>query len=172
MGNLSCIGFLLHIGLRLYMFYILLVTFLLSISPFGEARVGIPYAILNDAPYLPAFMIGLFANLLIYPMLMWLINTFNKRFWSHRLYKKSVVRLSRVAKKRTGNSIQKYGFWGLMVFVMIPLPGTGAYVGTIAAAIFKIEYRRAFMAISLGVIISCIIMAVASHYGNMGLNSF
>jgi uncharacterized membrane protein len=59
-----------------------------------------------------------------------------------------------------------------MIFVMIPLPGTGAYVGTIAAAIFKIERRQAFMAISLGVIISCIIMAVASHYGNLGLNSF
>ena len=154
------------------MLHILFFTFLLSISPFGEARVGIPYAILNDVPYLPAFAVGLFANLLIYPMLMWLINTFNKRFWSHTLYKKSVVRLSRVAKKRTGNAIEKYGFWGLMIFVMIPLPGTGAYVGTIAAAIFKIERRRAFMAISLGVIISCVIMAVASHYSNIGLNNF
>ena len=59
-----------------------------------------------------------------------------------------------------------------MIFVMIPLPGTGAYVGTIAAAIFKINRQKAFWAVSLGVIISCIIMAIASHYGNMGLDSF
>ena len=154
------------------MFNILLFTFLLSISPLGEARVGIPYAILNDVPFAWAFIVGLIANLLIFPLLMLLIDTFNARFWPNRNYKKGVVRLSRIAKKRTGNSIEKYGFWGLMIFVMIPLPGTGAYVGTIAAAIFKINRQKAFWAVSLGVIISCIIMAIASHYGNMGLDSF
>ena len=154
------------------MFNILLFTFLLSISPLGEARVGIPYAILNDVPFAWAFIVGLIANLLIFPLLMLLIDTFNARFWPNRHYKKGVVRLSRIAKKRTGYSIEKYGFWGLMIFVMIPLPGTGAYVGTIAAAIFKINRQKAFWAVSLGVIISCIIMAIASHYGNMGLDSF
>ena len=153
------------------MLTILLFTFLLSISPLGEARTGIPYAILNDVPFFWAFVVGLIANLMIFPLLMWLIDSFNARFWPNRQYKKGVVKLSRIAKKRTGSSIEKYGFWGLMIFVMIPLPGTGAYVGTIAAAIFKIERRKAFWAVSLGVIISCIIMAIASYYGNMGLNN-
>ena len=153
------------------MLTILLFTFLLSISPLGEARTGIPYAILNDVPFFLAFFVGLVANLLIYPLLMWLIDSFNSRFWPNRTYKKGVIRMSRIAKKRTGSSIEKYGFWGLMIFVMIPLPGTGAYVGTIAAAIFKIDRQKAFWAVSLGVIISCIIMAIASYYGNLGLNS-
>ncbi len=56
-----------------------------------------------------------------------------------------------------------------MVFVMIPLPGTGAYLGTIAAAIFKIENRKAFWAVSLGVIIACVIMTFVAHWGNIGL---
>jgi uncharacterized membrane protein len=154
------------------MFNILLFTFLLSISPLGEARVGIPYAILNDVPFAWAFIVGLVGNLLIFPLLMLLIDTFNARLWPNRHYKKGVVRLSRIAKKRTGDSIEKYGFWGLMIFVMIPLPGTGAYVGTIAAALFKINRQKAFWAVSLGVICSCIIMAIASHFGNMGLESF
>ncbi len=147
----------------------LIITFLLSISPFGEARVGIPYAILNEVPFLWALAVGLAANLLIYPFLVLLIDTFNNRFWPNRHYKKGVIYLSRIARKKTGSSIEKYGFWGLMVFVMIPLPGTGAYLGTIAASIFKIDRKKAFWAVSLGVLFSCIIMAIVSHYGNLGL---
>ncbi len=151
------------------MFYDLFITFLLSISPLGEARVGIPYAILHDIPVPIAFITGVGANLLIFPILMWLINSFNVKLWPHRTYKKGVIKVSRLAKKKAANSIQKYGFWGLMVFVMIPLPGTGAYMGTIAAAIFKIEKKKAFWAVSLGVIIACIIMTFAAYWGNVGL---
>lgn len=147
----------------------LIYTFLLSISPFGEARAGIPYAILNDTPLAWAFTVGLVANLLIFPILSWLIDTFSKRLWPNRTYRKSVISLSRRAKKGVGNDIQRYGFWGLMIFVMIPLPGTGAYMGTIAAYVLKIGRGNAFVAISLGVFVSCILMAAGSYYGNIGL---
>lgn len=153
------------------LFQTLLVTFLLSISPFGEARAGIPYAVLNDAHYFVAFIVATVANILVYPLFMWLIDRCNESFWNIRLYKKAVVWLSRMAQRSAGSNIRKHGFWGLMVFVMIPLPGTGAYMGTIAAAIFKIERRQAFLAISLGVLISCIIMAVVSQLGHLGLQA-
>lgn len=153
------------------MLEILTYTFLLSASPFGEARAGIPYAVLNDIPLVWAFAVGLFANLLIYPMLMWLIDSFSAKLWPNRTYRKSVIHLSKRAKKGLGADIQKYGFWGLMIFVMIPLPGTGAYMGTIAAYVFKIERGKSFMAISIGVIVSCIVMAVGSYFGNIGLKS-
>lgn len=154
------------------MIEILVYTFLFSISPFGEARLGIPYAILNNVHFSVAFGIGLLANLCIYPILMWLIDTFNVKFWPYRPYKKGVIKLSQMAKKGVGPNIQKYGFWGLMIFVMIPLPGTGAYMGTIAAAIFKISRKKAFLAISIGVFISCVVMAIASYLGNLGLSLF
>lgn len=144
-------------------------TFLLSISPFGEARAGIPYAVLNGVNVILAFVIGLVANLLIFPLFIWLIDSFGKKFWPNRHYKRGVIYLSRKAKKSVGVHNQKWGFWGLMVFVMIPLPGTGAYIGTVAAHVLKIERKRAFLAISLGVTISCIVMAVVSYYGNLGL---
>lgn len=151
---------------------ILAYTFLFSISPFGEARFGIPYAILNDVHLFPAFMVGLIANLLVYPVFMWLIDTFNDRLWVYRPYRKAVVKLSQMAKRSAGDNIRKYGFWGLMLFVMIPLPGTGAYTGTIAAAIFKIERKAAFAAISLGILVSCLIMALVSYLGSLGLDWF
>lgn len=150
----------------------LLYTFLLSISPFGEARAGIPYAVLNDVPVTVAFAIGLIANLLIFPLLIWLIDSFSRRLWPNRTYRKGVIHLSRRAKKSVGSHHQKYGFWGLMVFVMIPLPGTGAYIGTIAAYVLKIERKKAMLAVSTGVLISCVLMAAGSYVGSLGLSFF
>ncbi|MHC2990412.1 ligand-binding protein SH3 [Pontibacter sp. HJ8] len=147
----------------------LIYTFLLSISPFGEARTGIPYAILNNVHILWAFLIGTVANILIFPVFVWLIDTFSKAFWPNRSYKKGVVFFSRRARKLAGANVEKHGFWGLMVFVMVPLPGTGAYMGTIAAILFKIERKRAFLAITLGVIASSAFMAGASYLGLLGL---
>lgn len=146
----------------------LLNTFGISLSPFGEARVGIPYGILNGIHPIWAFVIGLAANLLVYPIFMLLIDKFNIKLWKFHSYRKQSIRLSRRAKSLVGEQIRKYGFWGLMIFVMIPLPVTGAYMGTIAAYIFKIRRRKAVMAISIGVTISCLIVTIATYYGKMG----
>ncbi len=149
----------------------LLYTFLLSISPLGEARVGIPYGILNDIHIVWVFVIGLIGNLLVFPVFMWLINTFDKKLWPFRAYKKSVLFLSKRAKKGIKKERNKqFGFLALMLFVMVPFPGTGAYMGTIAAFVGKMERKRAFLAVSLGVLISCIIMTVGAHFGNIGLD--
>lgn len=147
----------------------LIYTFLLSISPLGEARTGIPYAILQGVPFFLAFVIGLLGNLLIFPLLTWLIDTFSAKLWPNRLYRKGVIHLSKRAKKGVGPNIHKYGFWALMLFVMVPLPGTGAYLGTIAAYVLKLDRGNSFWAISLGVVVSCVVMAVGAYYGNKGL---
>jgi uncharacterized membrane protein len=145
-------------------------TFLFSISPFGEARFGILYGILNGLNPFAAFLIGMVANLLIFPLVMFLLGAFNARLWKCKLYRKGALKLMRRAKNGVGKEIQKYGFWGLMIFVMIPLPVTGAYMASLAAYIFKIQRKQAFVAISLGVIISCLIMATGVHYGILGIS--
>lgn len=146
----------------------LLQIFLISISPFGEARVGIPYGVVLGAHPILAFTVGLGANLLVYPIFKFLLDNFDAKLWRFRPYRKQSVKFARKAKTGVGAKIQKYGFWGLMLFVMIPLPVTGAYMGTIASHVFKIRRRKAFAAISLGVIISCSIMATAAHFGKAG----
>lgn len=148
----------------------LIYTFLISISPLGEARAGIPYAILKDVPFVLAFVVGLSANLLVFPLLMWLIDTFSTKLWPNRTYRKGVINISRRAKKGVGSNLTKYGFWALMIFVMIPLPGTGAYLGTIAAYVLKVERNKAFWAVSSGVLVACTIMAIGAYYGNKGLD--
>lgn len=141
------------------MFKVILFTFLWSISPFGEARVGIPYGELNGLPVLLALAVGLAANLLVFPLFYPLINFFNKHLLKNKWYKKGAIKLSLRARTKTKSFIKKYGVWGLMVFVMIPLPVTGAYIGTIAAYIFGIEYKKSLIAISSGITISSILVA-------------
>lgn len=154
------------------MINLILFTFLLSISPLGEARAGIPYAIINGLNPITAFSIGAFANILIYPLFVLLLDSFNKKLWRFKLYKKPAIKLIRRAKNGVGANVQKYGFWGLMIFVMIPLPTTGAYMGTIAAYIFNIPRKKAFMAIGLGACISSLIMTLGMHFSVMGVSLF
>ncbi len=147
------------------MWITLIETFLLSISPFGEARVGIVFGIARGLNPWLVFFVGTIANLLVYPLLKIFIAFLNSKLWNYRPYRRQAVKLSQRSKRLVGKHIIKYGFWGLMIFVMIPLPGTGAYMGTIAAIIFNLPSSKAFYSVSLGVFISCIIMALVSVLG-------
>ena len=140
-------------------------TFLISISPVGEARAGITFGVLKGLPIWITFLVGLAGNLLVFPLFHRIITFLNKTFWSNRTYKKGGVYFSKKAKKKTQNSIQKYGIWGLMVFVMIPLPVTGAYMGTIASYVLGMDYKKSFIATSIGVTISCLIVALSFSLG-------
>ena len=140
-------------------------TFLISISPLGEARAGIPYGVYQGIPVFWCFIIGWSANLLVFPLLHRGIILMNQLFWKHRLYKKSAVYFSKRAKDKTQKNIDKYGAWGLMVFVMIPLPVTGAYMGTMAAYILGMDYKKSLVAVSSGVTISCLIISLFLYFG-------
>ena len=142
----------------------ILFTFLISFSPFGEARAGIPYGELNGLPIMLVFIVGLVANLLVFPIFYKAIELANKHLWKNLLYKRTALYLSSRARTKTRTVIKKYGVWGLMVFVMIPLPITGAYIGTIAAYIFGISYRKSLIAISSGITISSTMVALFMYF--------
>ena len=146
------------------MFQDILFTFLISFSPFGEARAGIPYGELVGLPIMLVFIVGLVANLLVFPIFYKAIELANKHLWKNPLYKRTAIYLSSRARTKTKTIIKKYGVWGLMVFVMIPLPVTGAYIGTIAAYIFGISYRKSLIAISSGITISSTMVALFMYF--------
>ena len=60
-------------------------------------------------------------------------------------------------------NIEKYEFWGLVAFVGIPLPGTGAWTGSLIAALLGIRFRKAFPAIVLGLVVATVIMTILSY---------
>jgi uncharacterized membrane protein len=133
-------------------------TILWSLSPFGEAKVGIPYGMVKGLDIYLVFVIALTANILVFPMMMFFLDKVNLYLLRWTWYKKIAIWIARRAKTGSGGKIQKYGFWGLIFFVMIPLPGTGVYAGSIASYLFKIERHKAFWANVIGIFFSSVIV--------------
>lgn len=148
----------------------LILAFLWSVSPFGEAKVGIPYAIFNNINIYLAFSTCFAANVLIFPIMTYFLDHVNRYFLRWRFYKKSAIYVARKAKLGAGKNIQKYGFWGLLIFVMMPVPGTGVYAGSIAAYLFGIERKRAFLANTIGIYLSCVIVWIMTVLTYEGMN--
>ena len=72
---------------------------------------------------------------------------------------------NRALSKR--EQVEKYEFWGLVLFVGIPLPGTGAWTGSLLAALLGMKFKKAFPAVVLGILLASFIMSVVS-YGRLG----
>ena len=144
------------------MFLDIVISILWSISPFGEAKVGIPYALLNDINIYLAFVLCFLANVLVFPIMSFFLNVVNRYFLKWHPYKKAAIYVGRRAKAGAGKNVQKYGFWGLMFFVLLPIPGTGVYAGTIAGYLFGMKKRKAFLANTIGIFISCVIVWVTT----------
>lgn len=136
----------------------LILAILWSISPFGESKVGIPYGIAQGVNSYITFTACFLANLLVFPIMMFFLDYINKVLVRWRPYKKAAVWVAKRAKAAIGDKIRKFGFFGLALFVMIPLPGTGVYAGSIASYVLQIERKKAFMANAVGIFFSSIII--------------
>lgn len=136
----------------------MITAILWSISPFGESKVGIPYGIAQGVNSYLVFITCFLANLLVFPIMMYFLDNFNKGLVRWRPYKKVALWVAKRAKTGTGDKIQRFGVLGLALFVMIPLPGTGVYAGSIASYLFRIERKKAFIANAIGIFFSSIII--------------
>ena len=140
----------------------IIIAILWSLSPFGEAKVGIPYGLLKGGNIYLVFIACFLANVLVFPIMMFFLHKVNVYLLKWNWYKKAALWVARRAKTGSGDKIKKYGFWGLLFFVMIPLPGTGVYAGSIASYIFKIKKRKAFLANTIGIFFSSVIIWVTT----------
>lgn len=129
-----------------------------SASPLGESKVGIPYGIAQGVNSYLVFVGCFLANLLVFPLMMFFLENINNRLISWRPYKKGALWVAKRAKSGTGKKIHRFGFLGLALFVMLPVPGTGVYAGSIAAYLFQIERKRAFVANAVGIFFSSLII--------------
>ncbi len=146
-------------------------SIILSMLPIAELRGGIPYALYNGIHPVIAYIMCCLANILAFPIVYFFMgffhDIFNKMAWYSNLFEKIVIR----TRGKVGEKIEKWGFWGLMIFVMVPLPVTGAYTGSFAAWIFGIEKRKGFLAVTCGVLIAGLIVTAIFLSGE-GLFSF
>ncbi len=128
---------------------------LATVAPISELRGGIPLGISLGLPPLFTFLIAVIANALIFfPIFFALRLFYDKVLYRIPLFDRYLDGL----RKRGKPIVDKYGLWGLALFVAVPLPLTGAYTGTILAWLIDMDWKKAFPAVGLGVVVAGIVV--------------
>ena len=145
-----------------------LCVFFCSMLPIIELRGAIPLAFGLGLPWWQAYLIAVLGNLLPVPFILLLINIVIKWMANSKVKffnKFSNFLLAKVEKNR--ERIEKYSFWGLCLFVAIPLPVTGAWTGSLVAAVIGMKPLKAFVSALLGVLLAGAIVTLIV-YGGIG----
>lgn len=139
-----------------------LVVFIISMVPILELRGGLVAAALLHIPMTTAIFICIIGNLIPIPFILLFIKQIFKLLKKTKLFRPLIEKLE---EKSMGKSdkIKKYEFLGLVLFVGIPLPGTGAWTGALIAALLEIDIKKAFSAICVGLILATTIMCFISY---------
>ncbi len=145
-------------------------AFVVSLFPVLELRGGIFVAFASGVPLGTAFLMCYIANMLPIPFILWLIRPFFNWLKSTRRLKKVADWMERKTEKNK-EKVLKYEVWGLLLFVAIPLPGTGGWTGALVAAMLDMPMKKSLPIIALGVLIAGIIMSVVT-YGTSALFRF
>ena len=141
----------------------ILLTLLISMVPIIELRGAIPVATGAGLDWKIAILVAVIGNMIPVPFII----IFIKKIFA--LMRKANPKLDGVVTKLENKAfskkdvIDKYGPWGLFIFVAIPLPGTGAWTGSLIAAMLDIPLKKAFPAIATGVVTAGIIVAFVSY---------
>lgn len=143
-----------------------LIVFIISLMPILELRGGLIAASLLKVPYLKAAVICILGNILPIPFVLLFLN---KLFDIMEKWEptKKLVKFFKNRAEKYKPQIDKYGFLGLVLFVGIPLPGTGAWTGSLVASVFNMDLKKSSLGIFLGIIIAFLIMSIVS-YGIIG----
>ena len=142
-----------------------LFTMLVSMLPIIELRGGLPFGVALGLPYYLAFPAAVIGNLIPAPFIIVYIR---RIFELMRKYLPSLNGLVDKLEKKAhlkGKKVQKYQYLGLWIFVAIPLPGTGAWTGSMAAAFLGMRLKKAMPAVVLGVLTAGGIMLGLTHVG-------
>ena len=141
----------------------LLYVFGLAMVPVFELRGAIPVGVAAGLPFWIVFITAILGNLLPVPFLI----LFTRRVFEWLRKKSAFLErlVSRLEMKAAAkeNLLKKYELLGLCILVAIPLPGTGAWTGSLVAAVFDIRLKHAFPAIALGVLIAAVIVSVVTY---------
>lgn len=139
------------------------IVFLISMIPILELRgallVAGPLLGVSVGTAIPLCIVG---NIIPVPFILLLITPIFKWMKGTRRLKPMVDKLESKAMSKS-DKIEKYEFWGLVLFVGIPLPGTGAWTGSLIAALLGIKFKKAFPAVVLGICIATVIMWFISY---------
>ncbi len=141
-----------------------------SALPVLELRGAIPLGLNLHEPLLKVSLLAIVGNLIPIPALLFFLEPVSSKLRKFYLFEKFFSWLFARTRKKS-KLIEKYEFFGLIIFVAIPLPMTGAWTACIAASLLKMPFKRAFTAISIGVSIAALIVAGLCCGGAYVINS-
>ncbi|SFU92979.1 COG2426 family protein [Butyrivibrio sp. INlla21] len=142
-----------------------ILVFFISMVPLVELRGAVPYAITNGLPVLPSYIIAIIGNMLPMPFIFFFARKVLEwgkdkpvigRFFTFCLVKghKGGEKL----KEKAGKGL----YWALFLFVGIPIPGTGAWTGTLAASILDMDFKKSVKSVVCGVVLAGLIMGLGT----------
>lgn len=143
------------------------VVFIISMLPILELRGGLLAASLLKVPLITAIPICIVGNILPIPFILLFIKKFFNWLGRFKVFKGFVGKMEARARKKSG-SVKNAEFMGLTVFVGIPLPGTGAWTGSLVASFLDMDFKKAILAELLGVAIATVICSIL-WYGLLGM---
>lgn len=138
-----------------------ILVFIISLLPILELRGGLLAASLLGLDPLPSYIITMIGNLIPIPFILWFITKILDWMRGTKHLSKFANWLDKKVDKHK-SSIEKYGFFGLILFVGVPLPGTGAWTGSLIASVLGMDKKKSFIAITIGVVMASIIMMLIS----------
>lgn len=139
-----------------------LIPFIVSLFPVLELRGGMIAARILDIDFIQAFLVCYLGNMLPIPFILLFIRKIFKLMRKVKFLGKIVDKLEARADKKKG-TIEKYKEWGLLLFVAIPLPGTGGWTGALIAALMDLRMKKCLPIIALGVFIAGLIMSLITY---------
>ena len=135
-----------------------LTAFIISLMPILEIRGGMIAARLLEMPFWKAFLICYVGNMIPIPFIILFIRKIFEFLRRFSFFRRIIEKLERKTEKNK-KKVLKYEAWGLLLFVAIPLPGTGGWTGALMAALLDIRLRKSLPIISIGVLIAGFIMS-------------
>ena len=139
-----------------------LIAFLASMVPILECRGGMIIAKSFGIPFLRAFLLCYAGNMIPVPFILLFIKQIFAFMKKHNILTKFIGFLEGKTQKNQ-EKVMRYKQWGLLLFVAVPLPGTGAWTGSLFAALLNIDFKKALPIIALGVFIADAIMSVLTY---------
>ena len=139
-----------------------LIPFLVSLFPVLELRGGMIAARALNIEFIQAFIICFLGNMIPIPFILLFIRNIFALMRKVKFFEKIVDKLEARADKKK-DTIVKYQEWGLLLFVAIPLPGTGGWTGALIAALMDLRMKKCLPIIALGVLIAGLIMSFITY---------
>ena len=160
------------LDVRGFMLVRYLFVFFISMLPLIELRGTVPYAVALDLPFWPAYVTAVLGNMVPVPFIYLFagkVLEWGKDMKLTGRYFRYCIRKGNAAGEKLKEMAGSKGmFWGLLLFVAIPFPGTGAWTGTLAAGLLNMDFKSSVLAVMLGVVFAGVLMAAFS-FGVFGL---